>query len=131
MANTPQNQFQVSNLALLIGVLLLGGIVGYQLARTTQVGLTPDYLRDTAKMMSGNSSLLQEMGEMMENKGTKYRDSEMMEKGKMMQSSGSTMMERTNSMMGMMGNCWPCWSVKVVILATSKSSSTEWVSKAI
>ncbi|HCM38099.1 MAG: hypothetical protein UV61_C0009G0039 [Candidatus Gottesmanbacteria bacterium GW2011_GWB1_43_11] len=104
MANTPQNQFQVSNLALLIGVLLLGGIVGYQLARTTQVGLTPDYLRDTAKMMSGNSSLLQEMGEMMENKGTKYRDSEMMEKGKMMQSSGSTMMERTNSMMGMMGN---------------------------
>ena len=85
-----------------IGALIVGGLLGYLLAQSRIPSQA--YMTNTASMIKDNGST------MMQQKGQKYGDQEMMQQGKaleengtMMEQKGTTMTERGNGMMQMMG----------------------------
>ncbi|MBI4038734.1 hypothetical protein HY384_02130 [Candidatus Daviesbacteria bacterium] len=98
-----------------VGALIVGGVLGYLISQSR----TPSaaYMSGTASMMKDSGSTMMQMGKMMmqsgsmmQQKGQKYGDQEMMQQGKtleengtMMEQKGTTLTERGNGMMQMMG----------------------------
>lgn len=101
---------------ILVAVIMLfvGTGTGYTFAMSG--GHDEDYLKKTADMMKSDSVMMKDMfemttmnGKMMQERGTKYNDSElsatgktMVEKASKMEEMGKEMMKRGNEMMDMM-----------------------------
>lgn len=94
------------NAVLLTLVLIVGGIVGYY-AAVLRAPFSVGSMRDSAVMMQGVGGRMSQMGDMMMSggrmmveRGERYRDTEMIEKGRELEGSGVMMGREGESMMG-------------------------------
>ena len=93
-------------------IFVIGGVFGYSLNYFTR-DFSVDYLKESALMMTGNGASMMQMAQMMtgvskmmKERGKKYKDLEMMQRGSefeknsaMMINNGSEMMQRGGEMM--------------------------------
>jgi len=105
---------QKNILAKVIIIFILGGFAGYYLNYFTR-DFSADDLKESALMMTGNGANMMQMaqmmtgvGNMMQERGKKYKDLEMMQrgsefekKGEMMEKNGNEMMYQGGGMMEM------------------------------
>ena len=95
-----------NNLVLwVLGAAIAGGVIGFYSGQSQRV--VPANISGAASMMKDNGSNMMQMGEMMASmggmmweRGERYGDDEMMEKGKELEASGSMMQDGGNEMMG-------------------------------
>ena len=98
---TKTMKLDMMSVTVLLVMSIFGGLVGYYLGK----GATSPQvvsLREAATLMKDKGVEMQEVGKLLNDRGTRAGDREMMDKGTMMVQDGSLLSGKGEGMMGMM-----------------------------